>query len=181
MVLDSVYHPGPLLDTSSVVCLGQPRTLTPAGGPFASYLWSDGSGGNSLTIDGTGKYWVQVTDAHGCVGSDTAQITATAMPPTSFLIADTAICQYGDLKLTTNQPYDSYSWSDLTSLSTITIQHAGVYWVTVTDANGCTGTDTVTVGLKQCLIGLFVPNAFTPNGNGHNEQFRRPVLLSGRF
>lgn len=172
MVLDSVYHPRPLLDTSSVICEGQTRKLIPTGGPFDSYLWSDGTDANSLTISGTGKYWVQVTDAHGCVGSDTASILTSAPPPTNFLTADTTICQYGDLKLTTNQPYDNYSWSDLTSLSTITIQHAGVYWVTVTDANGCTGTDTVTVSAKQCLVGLFVPNAFTPNGNGHNEQFR---------
>jgi gliding motility-associated-like protein len=172
MVLDSVDHPRPLLDTSSVVCLGQPRTLTPAGGPFASYLWSDGSTGSSLVISAVGTYWVLVTDAQGCPAADTTQITGTAMPPTGFLVADTAICQYGDLKLTTSQPYDSYSWSDLTSLSTITIQHAGVYWVTVTDANGCTGTDTVTVSSKQCLVGLFVPNAFTPDGDGHNDLFR---------
>lgn len=171
IVLDSLYSPKPLLDTSSVICIGQPRTLD-AAGPYTSYLWNDGSTGTSLTVSGTGTYWVQVADRHGCLGSDTVQILTMAPLPNHFLTPDTTICQYGDLVLTTNRPYDSYSWSDLTSASTITIQQPGTYWVMVTDNNGCTATDTVVVMHKECLVGLFVPNAFTPNGNGHNNLFR---------
>jgi gliding motility-associated-like protein len=178
LTLDSVYQLQPSLDTSTLICEGQSRTLSPSGGPYASYLWSDGSSASSLSVSGVGTYWVKITDVHGCVASDTAQIITIAPPPKNFLTPDTTICQYGDLKLTTSRPFDSYSWSDLTSMSTITIQQPGTYWVTVTDANGCTGTDTVAVTRKECMIGLFVPNAFTPNGNGRNFLFR-PLLYGG--
>jgi gliding motility-associated-like protein len=107
--LDSIYRPTPMLDTSSVICAGEPRALTPSGGPYDSYLWSDGSTQSSITITSVGSYWVQVTDFHGCVASDTVNILA----------------------------------------------------------------------VKECLIGVFVPNAFTPNGSGHNSLFR--PLLYGNF
>jgi gliding motility-associated-like protein len=74
MELDSVYRPTPTLDTSSVICEGQPKTLTPTGGTYDSYLWSDGSTQPSISITSIGSYWVQVTDSHGCVASDTLDI-----------------------------------------------------------------------------------------------------------
>lgn len=176
--LVSVYDPKPSLDKNPVYCVGSARSLD-VGGGFSSYLWNTGSTGPSVVIDGTGTYWIRVTDQHGCVGSDTVHILTAAQPPEDFLPPDTTVCQYGGLKLTAREPYDSYTWNDLSQASTQTINQPGVYWLTVTDGNGCTATDTVAVTQKHCLVGLFVPNAFTPDGNGHNDLFR--PLLYGDF
>lgn len=49
-----------------------------------------------------------------------------------------------------------------------------VYSVTVTDENGCMATDSVTVTVRQPQCNaedIFIPNAFTPNGDGENEIF----------
>src|SRR5205085_3397058 len=47
------------------------------------------------------------------------------------------------------------------------------YYVTVTDANGCTNTDSVTVFVNpkiEIKCGeFFIPNAFSPNGDGQND------------
>jgi gliding motility-associated-like protein len=47
-----------------------------------------------------------------------------------------------------------------------------MYWVTVTDKNNCSGSDSISVSGLQCMEGLFVPNAFTPDNDGENDVFR---------
>jgi gliding motility-associated-like protein len=161
----------PSLDQDSILCLGTDRLLN-AGPGYAAYLWSNGSTGSSLDISQPGVYWVTVTDNHGCKVADSTHVTMTAAPPTGFLPADTSVCQYGNTVISTLQPFVSYSWSDLSTGPSLAVNEPGIYWVTVTDANGCFGKDSIIVTGKECLIGLFVPNAFTPNGDGRNDRFR---------
>jgi gliding motility-associated-like protein len=168
--LVGLYDPHPALDSNAIFCVGQDRMLN--AGSFSSYLWNDGSTGASFTVADTGTYWVTVTDSHGCIGSDTVHVLTIAQPPKGFLPQDTTICQYGDLVLATRVPFDSYTWSDLSAAATFTVKQPGTYWVEVTDKNGCTASDTVSIAQKYCLVGLFVPNAFTPDGNGSNDRFR---------
>ena len=68
-------------------CSGTPVMLSP-GSSFASYLWSDGSTGQSLTVEDPGVYWVMVSDTAGCTGTDTVVVEpCETMPinaPTAF-------------------------------------------------------------------------------------------------
>ena len=72
--------------------------------------------------------------------------------------------------------YTNYLWSTGSNQPNITIQNPGVYSLTVTDGNGCSGTETITVFSKNCYSGIYVPGAFTPNGDGKNDVFR-PLLF----
>jgi gliding motility-associated-like protein len=168
-------NPAPSLNKNSVLCAGSTRLLEPAQ-QYDGYLWSDGSTGHSMEINTTGSYWVTVTDGQGCKGADTTHVTTIAPLPAGFLPADTAICQYGKLTILPVHNYRSYLWSDLSISSSLTVKKSGLYWVTVTDQNGCSGSDSILVGSKQCLEGFYVPNAFTPNGDKQNEIFR-PLIF----
>ncbi|MFM2135044.1 MAG: hypothetical protein RL021_444 [Bacteroidota bacterium] len=55
-------------------------TLDPGAG-YASYTWSDGSTGQSITVTSAGTYWVTVTSVDGCVASDTIQVLSTVGTP----------------------------------------------------------------------------------------------------
>ena len=65
------------IDTPPLLSLGDDRQicsgelLTLNAGTHASYLWSDGSTGSSLTVSTSGEYWVQVTNASNCISRDT--------------------------------------------------------------------------------------------------------------
>lgn len=168
--------PNPLfkLDGKPDLCTGNPRTLSP--GNYAAYLWQNGSTAPTFTVTGIGTYYVTVTDNNQCKGSDTVHIVRMLPAPANFLFADTAICSYGEITLIANQNFTSYLWSTGSFSPGITITQPGIYWLQATDNNNCRATDSVTVLLKECLKGLYVPTAFTPNKDGHNDIFK-PMIF----
>jgi gliding motility-associated-like protein len=73
-----------------------------------------------------------------------------------------------------------YAWSPPQTVSnpsgqttTATVFENTVFFVTVTDENGCTSTDSVLVRVieEDCKEeNVFIPSAFTPNGDGKNDK-----------
>ncbi|HEV3249648.1 MAG TPA: gliding motility-associated C-terminal domain-containing protein, partial [Puia sp.] len=173
--LIKAYKPFLSLDKFPVLCLGSSRQLD-AGKGYKDYLWNDGSTYPTMIVKDTGRYWVSITDEKGCKASDTTIITSFASNPTDFLPSDTSICQYGRLTIQPIHNFQNYLWNDLSTASTLLINQPGWYWLQVTDGNNCMGKDSIHIIQKQCVEGLFVPNAFTPNNDGHNDLFR-PIIL----
>ena len=162
------------LDDNPDLCTGGVRTLK--AGNYSSYLWQDGSTSSSFTLSRIGIYYVTVTDNNQCQGSDKVRIVRILPLPKNFLPADTAICSYGDIKLVASQSYSSYLWNTGQASASITITQPGLYWLRATDQNNCTGSDSVLVSAKQCMKGLYVPSAFSPNLDGRNDLFRPLVF-----
>jgi gliding motility-associated-like protein len=67
--------------------------------------------------------------------------------------------------------YQNYSWSNGGSGRTEQVQGQGVYWVTSSDSCVSFSIDTFNVASCGCEQLVFVPNSFTPNGDGHNDVF----------
>ncbi|HEX2898504.1 MAG TPA: T9SS type A sorting domain-containing protein, partial [Bacteroidia bacterium] len=62
------------LGNDTVLCAGGSFVLqAPVG--FSGYLWQDGSTASNFTVTLPGTYWVQVTDAQGCLGMDTLVVS----------------------------------------------------------------------------------------------------------
>jgi gliding motility-associated-like protein len=87
------------------------------------------------------------------------------------MIKDTSLCNGEEFWLQVNGNGDTYAWQDSSRSASYKVEQSGVY--TVVAQNGC-GKDTLqaTVNLTACTCQLLLPNAFTPDGNGHNDSFR---------
>ena len=115
-------------------------------GPISvsSYEWNDGSGNPLLNVTDSGTYSLKVTDANMCSFTDTIFVDLYQSPSID-LGPDTIIPQSGVLVLSAGEGFASYDWSDGSTSSSIQVTDTGIYSVTVTDENGCTGSDEVRV------------------------------------
>jgi gliding motility-associated-like protein len=115
-----------------------------AGAGYYQYLWQDGSGDSVLIVTQPGIYWVEVTSIFGCSVRDSIIIDLFPEIPLDLGI-DTILCTGESLTLTAGGGFSSYLWQDNSTDSMITVNTSGVYWVTVTDLNGCFATDSIDV------------------------------------
>ena len=84
------------------------------------------------------------TDGNGCSNSDTSLAVVDSLPKVDLGNVN-GLCQGGNLILSAPTGFASYLWSNNSTATQILISSLGTYGVTVTDANGCEGSDQVTL------------------------------------
>jgi gliding motility-associated-like protein len=142
------------LGNDTTICIGSFLELN-AGSGFDTYLWQDGTTDSVYLATQSGNYWVEVSDICG-VSSDTINVT---FAPGFYINLgnDTTFCAGDSLILNAGSGYETYLWQD-SSLDSIFIAYdSGLYWVEVTDSNGCIAADSIS------LTVLPVQNVFLGN------------------
>ena len=175
-ILQLFPSPALHLSNDSLICTGQNKIFD-AGPGFSSYLWNTGSTRRTISISSIGDYWVRVYDSKGCKNSDTIHIRQQQLPPSRFLLfSDTTLCQYDTISIKANRIFSSYLWSTGSSQPVITTSVPGLYWLQVTDQEGCIGKDTTTIMPKDCYKKIYFPNSFTPNQDGINDIYKPKIF-----
>ncbi len=169
--IDIIAMPAPQTDLGpdGDICPEQTIILNGSDGGNNTYVWGTGETTPSIPVTSAGRYWIQVTSEYGCTGSDTI-LLAYYPEPVISLGADTVVCEETPLLLTswyTNT--DSVIWSDGRTGYTLTVQYGGTYVATA--VNKC-GMASDTIEVRQIFCDIWLPNVFTPNGDGINDVFR---------
>ncbi|MBA3899347.1 MAG: SprB repeat-containing protein, partial [Bacteroidetes bacterium] len=158
--------------TDVVLCYGDSSgeiDLTPSGGTAAyTYNWGGGVTTEDRAGLAAGIYSVTITDANGCVFS----ISDTVNQPTLITATTTAtdvLCNGGltgaiDLDPAGGTPGYTYSWGGSVTTKDRTGLAAGIYSVTITDANGCIFTVSDTINQPTPILTSSVKTNVLCNG-----------------
>jgi hypothetical protein len=137
--------PTPSITGNNILCNGASTTLTASGG--ISYTWSNGENTASITVSPstTTTYIVTVTDANGCQSSTSIIVTVNPLPEPN-INGDLNICVGQTTRLTASGG-NTYQWSNGVNVywQDVSPLVTTIYTVTVTDANGCQASTSVTV------------------------------------
>jgi len=163
----------------ATLCEDATTTLSVSGSYF-SYLWNPGGETSAVITTGAGDYVLTVGDADGC--SDTAAFRVSESLVSIFATPnDTTILQGASviISILGGNSQLNYSWTPSTNLtctdcstSIATPDDDILYTISVTDSLGCTDVATVQIFVDTIpLPRIYVPNAFTPNGDGVNDAF----------
>nr|WP_294859678.1 T9SS type A sorting domain-containing protein [uncultured Fluviicola sp.] len=139
---------------TNVACFGGNTgaiNLTPTGGtgPY-TFNWASGPTTEDRTSLTAGTYSVTITDANGCTGTVSPTVTQPAASVSGTTVVTNVACfggNTGAINLTPTGgvgPY-TFNWASGPTTEDRTSLTAGTYSVTITDANGCTGTVSPTV------------------------------------
>ncbi|MFZ1686804.1 MAG: PKD domain-containing protein [Flavobacteriales bacterium] len=156
--------------TDGVICPGLSTTIDASGTP-GNYLWNNGYTTDSIVVSSAGTYWVTVSDGL-CTGSDTVDVIEA---PEVELSYGFDACPGSGITLTVPFQGTSYLWeTGGTDQSEYLLFPGGDttdYDFQVWDSYGCVHDDSVTVTPMDSQPQLFAPNAFTPDGDGINDEF----------
>lgn len=146
-------------------------------GDVLNYNWTSPDGslntGSELNLgplhlsDG-GEYMVTASNGTTCSVTKTVDLLVYPNPHINLNNSDT-LCSDQEVLLNAGLGFASYLWQDGSTQPQLMATSEGVYKVTVTDNNGCQASDSVL--LKQCELLIWMPNVFSPNGDGVNDVF----------
>ncbi len=166
-------NPAPLTVNpgNPILFCGNPINLTASPG-FASYQWSTGQTGPNFVVTALPPTPITVSavDNNGC---NVAPVQVDVQPAGNVSVPVTpsvaAICNGEPATLSAAPGFNVYQWSNGALGQNITVSLTGYYSVTVTDANGCTGTSAlVEVIQSQFPISNF---SYTQNQGGYTINF----------
>ncbi|MGD9494425.1 MAG: gliding motility-associated C-terminal domain-containing protein [Bacteroidales bacterium] len=133
------------------VCPGNASTLTASGA--ATYLWSTGATGGSISVSpaSTTTYSVTGTSSANC--SATGSVTVTTLPGPVVSATGAVICA-GNAAAISASGANNYTWSDGSTGASVSVSPSTttVYTVSGTDGSGCTGVATATVTVNPLPV-----------------------------
>jgi gliding motility-associated-like protein len=191
--------PYPIADAGldTAICFGK-TTVLHGSIVGSSFAWSPtGSLINYTTLnpiagpETTTTYTLYAYDTIGCPKPGLDTVLVTVVPPVqAFAGNDTNIVAGQPLQLNATGG-SIYTWSPTTGMNDSTIANPLVtlpnsidtitYHVHVSTPGGCAGDASVTVYIFQTLPEIFVPTAFTPNGDGRNDILKPTVAGMKQF
>jgi gliding motility-associated-like protein len=138
--------------------------IGPAGTSNTGNVWDLGS----LSLADSGEYKVVASDSSACARTETIEVQVYPNPHVNLADNDT-ICSEQEVVLSPGSGFAAYKWQNGSTEPQLDVTTEGLYWVIVTDNHGCQASDSVM--LRPCELLIWMPNVFSPNSDGLNDEF----------
>lgn len=144
-------NPEVVLPDTISLCGGEPELVQLSYEGY-DYQWSNGELGSSITLVQPGTYVLEASNIWHCTTWDTVEAVLRDNPNPD-LGSDTIICS-GEETVLNPGYYDSYTWSNGDTSSSVPVNSAGTYSVEVKDEYGCTGIANIEMVEKTVELSL---------------------------
>lgn len=166
------FIPFPVVDLGPDTALCDTEQITlDAGNPGETFQWWDGSTSQTVTLYESADVWVSVYNGY-CTTYDSVDVVFNPLPIPQ-LSEELTTCfdlPPHHLPLDAGNPECSFVWSNGDTAQVTLADAYGTYVVTITTPFECSIDDEVLIR-EYCPSALYVPNTFTPDGDGVNDLF----------
>ncbi len=143
--ITTTVNPNPtvVIGGSTTYCIGG-STILDAGAGYTTYTWNTSETSQAITVSAPGSFTVDVIDGNGCTVFASVNVTeSTSLSP--VITGNNAFCENGNTTLNAGSGFATYAWSDGSTNQILIVDSAGIYAVTVSDGQSCSGEATVTI------------------------------------
>lgn len=155
------------LGPDTVLCFGESLFLTPGNIGGYKLHWNNNFTGSLKEVTRSGEHWVWAKNSCG-VFSDTIQVWFDV--PVDPYPIDTTVCDYDDAVFDFTNSRFEIEWYDGSRDLVRSFEEEGTHNAVLTNKCGSFPKDFV-VNVVDCACPLYVPNTFTPDGDGVNDEF----------